>query len=111
MRPGLKSPFLGGKIIELGKLKRKMSEISRFSLNPWVVLTLYEISAVNFEISPRKYAMKKRIFSARIYVFKRKFYVFTFLKFRILIKFFNNYEGRKCQTIVNKRKILSVFFS
>ena len=44
--------------------------------------------------------MKKCIFSARIYV----------EKLRNLINFFNNYEGRKCQTIVNKHKILSVFF-
>ena len=43
--------------------------------------------------------MKKCIFSARIY------------DFRNLNKTFINYEGSKCQTIVNKLKILSVFFS
>ena len=66
-----------------------------------MLLTLCEISALNFEIALRKYAMKKYIFSARIYV----------ENFRNLIKIFNNYEDRKCQTIVNKHKILSVRFS
>ena len=81
-------------------LKRKMNEISRFSLN-YVSVANSEISALNFEISPTKYAMKKCMFSARIHV----------EKFRILTKFFNNNEGRNFQTIVNKHKILSVFFS
>ena len=103
MRPGLKSAIFH-KIIELGELcciKKENERYFSFFIKPVSVVTLYEISALNFEVSARKYAMKKFIFLARIYV----------EKFRNLIKICNNYEGSKCQTIVTKHKILTVFFS
>ena len=59
-----------------------------------------EVSIPNSEISPRKYAMKKCIFSASIYIGKS----------HSLIHSFNNYRRNKCQTIVQKQKVLSFFF-
>ncbi len=100
----LNPPFLGGKMIEIGKfcfIKRNLNQIYRVSVNKRLSLTMCEVSAANFEISPRKYAMKKCIFSASIYMGK----------FRNLIQIFNNYEGTKCQTIVYKQKIVHFIFS
>ena len=97
----LNPPFLGGKIIELGKFcfikKRNLNQIYCVSVNKRLSLTMCEVSAANFEISLRKYAMKKCIFSASIYI----------RKFCNLIQIFNT----KCQTIVYKQKIVHFIFS
>ena len=61
----LNPPLFGGKIIELGKfcfIKKKIQRNFSFSFNLWALLTLCEISILNFEISPGKYAMKKQLF-------------------------------------------------
>ena len=98
----LNPPFLGGKIIKLGKfcfIKTKF-EPNLLCFSKRLSLTMCEVSAANFEISLRKYAMKKCIFSASIYI----------RKFCNLIQIFNNYEGTKCQTIVYKQKIVHFIF-
>ena len=106
MRPGLKSAIFGWQMIELGKFcftktKFNLNQIYRVSVNKRLSLTMYKVSAANFEISLRKYAMKKCIFSASIYMGK----------FCNLIQIFSNYEGTKCQTIVYKQKIVHFIFS
>ena len=45
-----------------------------------------------------------------VVIFRVLVYIYV-EKFRNLFKIFKNYEGSKCQAIVNKHKILSVLFS
>ncbi len=72
-------------MIELGKfcfIKTKFEPNLSCFINKRLSLTMYEVSAANFEISLRKYAMKKCIFSASIYMgkFCNLIQIFTTMK-------------------------------